>query len=553
MTYTKLPLGITQASPSDKNPLVEVPNKFLGGFKIYTNLTDMYHEPLEFLKVDNTFAVVKDKGNGKPGMYVLTSIPGTPPTTAPYTDATNWTLADLNDFVNGLDPQGTWDAGTFNPSTHPVDADAQIGHFYVVVNSANPTEIDNPAIFEGVATNVNDGDWILGNGTSFEVVPTLTPTLDQIRAADPDFNSRIAQIMDGGMPAHTHPATEVTTSKTVGATEYTNIEALLAVIIYTDSLAQSGNPATEQSKLWTYAQLSAIFKTESQIDTLIQNFIDAEKTGPTETTDEVSGTDLVTAAFLSFNFYNKTEIADQIAQAIEDAGGIVVMNEGTPLPSRTTHNYIGEGVIPVDDNTAESEKTDIYIPGYRFGSTTDGSTAGESYLVTLPIGMKITSHVEGMPIKVKFTTANTGNVDIDIDGLGAVSVVDSAGEEIKPGTIILNASHDVVYDGTKYVITFGGGGGSATTFRIPFEASLTISHVLPMDGSIELAESLVDLSNPIYETSINGGVTYITQANIAAVNVVANSVAEGSYYKLRVSVNSGDITQDDAYLILTQQ
>jgi len=170
MTYTKIPIGFEQASPSDRNPLIKTPNKFLGGLKIYSNLTDLYNEPIEFLEVDKTAAIIKDKGNGRPGIYILTSVPGVPPTSAPFTDNTHWTLSDLNDLVNGLDPQGTWDASTFNPATHPVDADAQIGYFYVVINADTPVNINNPAIFGGVSTNVETGDWLLGNGTQFEVV-----------------------------------------------------------------------------------------------------------------------------------------------------------------------------------------------------------------------------------------------------------------------------------------------------------------------------------------------------------------------------------------------
>jgi hypothetical protein len=523
MIYNKIPIGFDQANPGDKNPLIKVPNKFLGGFKIYPTLTAMFDEETEFLVVDNTFAVVKDKGNGKPGMYVLTSLPGAPPTTTPYTTASNWTLADLNDFVNGLTPKGTFNAGTYDPASHVGDSVANVGEFYVVINADTPVVITNAAIFGGVATTVDTGDWILGNGTSFEVIPTQTPSLAQIRASDAAFSSRIAEIIDGGIPSHNQAATTITTSKLVGATTYTDIEALLAVIMYTSQLATTGNPATEQSKVWTYSQLSAIFKDEAAIQTLINSSIAAILTGSSEAIGDATSTDLVTVAFASFNFYNKQEIEDRITEAITVASGTTLEDEGIAVNARGVYNFIGEGSTLLDDPGAELTK--IYIPGFKYAVSAGTSTV---FTLTLPEGMATTALVNGMPITFKAHAASGTTPTINIDSLGAKAIVNSQGTALRINDFVAGELITVAYDGTSFR-TLGGVGGSTVG-----AASSTDNALVRFDGT---TGKVIQSSGVIIDDSNN-----ITGVNDLTVN--GNLIVSGNTVQVDSQITTTDAVLD---------
>src|SRR5690606_38364346 len=70
--------------------------------------------------------------------------------------------------------------------------------------------------------------------------------------------------------------------------------------------------------------------------------------------------------------------------------------------------------------------------------------------------------VAGTRITVKFHLANTGAATINVNGLGAKSILRSGGTALTAGIIKINAVMSLVYDGTNFILQGEGGNGNAT-------------------------------------------------------------------------------------------
>lgn len=91
------------------------------------------------------------------------------------------------------------------------------------------------------------------------------------------------------------------------------------------------------------------------------------------------------------------------------------------------------------------------------GVDSDGSApltyavaTGTANALLLALTPALTAHVTGMPIEVKAASANTGACTINIDGLGAKSIIKPDGTALAAGDIKAGAICTIVYDGTSY-------------------------------------------------------------------------------------------------------
>ncbi|RCX13272.1 hypothetical protein DFR58_11890 [Anaerobacterium chartisolvens] len=93
-------------------------------------------------------------------------------------------------------------------------------------------------------------------------------------------------------------------------------------------------------------------------------------------------------------------------------------------------------------------------PGYA--ETTGGANA---YLASLsPIPAEYTS---GMGIAVKINVTNTGASTINVDGLGAKSILDSKGNAMTAGKLKSGSIYSLKYNGVNFILQGEGGGGTA--------------------------------------------------------------------------------------------
>lgn len=77
-----------------------------------------------------------------------------------------------------------------------------------------------------------------------------------------------------------------------------------------------------------------------------------------------------------------------------------------------------------------------------------GTTTGiNTYVVELSIGISIL--VKFMVFIIEFSNTNTGVSTLNINGIGAVNLVQSDGNNITPGQIQADEFFSIVYDGTE--------------------------------------------------------------------------------------------------------
>ena len=101
-----------------------------------------------------------------------------------------------------------------------------------------------------------------------------------------------------------------------------------------------------------------------------------------------------------------------------------------------------EQVVYDDGSTA------VYHSSYAVASGTN------SYTVNIP---GITSLIEGMSVKVKFTSANTGACTLNINGLGAIPIKKSNGNDLSAGNIKAGQICHLVYTGSVFQLLGEGG------------------------------------------------------------------------------------------------
>jgi hypothetical protein len=85
-----------------------------------------------------------------------------------------------------------------------------------------------------------------------------------------------------------------------------------------------------------------------------------------------------------------------------------------------------------------------------------GVTAGTGaiYTVTLSPAPTLTA---GLRVTLKFHLANTGAATLNVNGLGAKSILKSNGSALSAGNIKLNSVYTLVYDGSNFILQGEGG------------------------------------------------------------------------------------------------
>lgn len=89
--------------------------------------------------------------------------------------------------------------------------------------------------------------------------------------------------------------------------------------------------------------------------------------------------------------------------------------------------------------------------------------AGTANAITASLGTSPSAYMEGMVVRVKIATTNTGAVTINLNGLGAKNIVSSTGSPLAAGDLPAGAIIELRYDGTNFqrASSSGGGGGGA--------------------------------------------------------------------------------------------
>jgi hypothetical protein len=88
------------------------------------------------------------------------------------------------------------------------------------------------------------------------------------------------------------------------------------------------------------------------------------------------------------------------------------------------------------------------------------TTGNDTYVCTLT--PTLTAYTRGGCITLDGDTANTGTATVNVDSLGAKSILNRAGSALANADITANKPISLCYDGTQFIIQGDGGGGDAT-------------------------------------------------------------------------------------------
>jgi hypothetical protein len=173
--------------------------------------------------------------------------------------------------------------------------------------------------------------------------------------------------------------------------------------------------------------------------------------------------DLTTNLQLKKPLDNETADIAVINENMDKIDTAVAAKE-TPAGAQTKVNALaGAGntktVKEVADEVTAHKADYVRQPGY-------GTTAGSANTYTLTLNPALTSYAAGVGVTAKIHAANTGASTININGLGAKSILDSKGNAMTAGKLRLNGVYTLRYDGINFISQGEGGSGNAVASNL---------------------------------------------------------------------------------------
>jgi hypothetical protein len=161
------------------------------------------------------------------------------------------------------------------------------------------------------------------------------------------------------------------------------------------------------------------------------------------------------------------------------------------LVSWSVFGQITDNTLEIQSNQIKNETTPGANTANRVGtlfhnlSTSKvniiyGVTAGGMDTYTATVSSSVVSYVTGQHFLILFTNGNSGAATINLNSLGAKSLVKNGGDALEADDIKDNTFHWLAYDGTNMQVldigaSGGGGGGWATSGTTTLTGNTTIS------------------------------------------------------------------------------
>jgi len=189
-------------------------------------------------------------------------------------------------------------------------------------------------------------------------------------------------------------------------------------------------------------------------------------------------------------------------------------------------------VLTTSSGTATSASNKIEDQlGFQKGSEiyAADSVGTDSYAVTLsPVPA---AYVNGMTIRFKAGTANTGACSLNVNSLGAITIKKKLNIDTTTGDILSGQIVEVVYDGTNFQMIspqslpfYGLTAAGSTTYDLSTASGTqNIAHGLGVTPKIfnvtgvftnSIAQSLNGSS--VYERSVDNGASFILSSDLAS-------------------------------------
>lgn len=141
----------------------------------------------------------------------------------------------------------------------------------------------------------------------------------------------------------------------------------------------------------------------------------------------------------------------------------------------------------------------------QYGRSTTGN---DTYVVALT--PSLTAYTRGGCIVLDADTANTGAATLNVDTLGAKSILTRSGAALSTGDITANKPITVCYDGTQYIIQGDGGGA---TVSVPYLLSGGTYYQPDVNMAPAYLPSLLSFTWANQGTSTAAGSTYEVMTN----------------------------------------
>lgn len=160
-----------------------------------------------------------------------------------------------------------------------------------------------------------------------------------------------------------------------------------------------------------------------------------------------------------------------------------------------------------------------------------GTTSGtNTYTAT---NSRITAYTDSLTVRIKIGTASTGASTLNINGLGAKTILDTLGNAITSGGLKAGLPYQLSYNGTNFIVLGKGGGGNATADKIlaPYNATNDtgqITGTMPNHtGADSPANSIAGTGpgriyvRPQYGYYDGSVASYVDDANFIAANIIS--------------------------------
>jgi hypothetical protein len=109
------------------------------------------------------------------------------------------------------------------------------------------------------------------------------------------------------------------------------------------------------------------------------------------------------------------------------------------------------------------------------------ATGTNTYAIT---DTKVSAYTAGLRVTVKFTNANTGASTLNINSLGAKSIVKAGGTALSSGNLKANGVYTLVYDGTNFQLQGEGGGGGTAVASDLLSGKTAVSDAGELTGTM---------------------------------------------------------------------
>ena len=137
-----------------------------------------------------------------------------------------------------------------------------------------------------------------------------------------------------------------------------------------------------------------------------------------------------------------------------------------------------------------------------------GVSGGSANAHTITLTPAITAYVAGQTFRFVSGFTNTGNVTLNVNGLGVKSLLSSAnGINLVPGQLTINLVAEVIYDGTQFQLI--NPMGTWATFSPGWSQSGSISYTNNYSKYVVIGKT-VTFQCSLLATSLGGGATGMT-------------------------------------------